>query len=109
MKMKYSLSLGRVAGIQIFVHWTFLILIGWIVYLNLKQGMGTIDILWSVLFILTLFACVTAHELGHALAANTTTSKHEISPCCPLGVWRNWSPCPKSRKRNWWWRWPDRW
>jgi Zn-dependent protease len=67
--MKNSLSLGRVAGIQIFVHWTFLILIGWIVYINLKQGMSAIDILWSVMFILTLFACVTFHELGHALAA----------------------------------------
>jgi Zn-dependent protease/CBS domain-containing protein len=83
--MKYSLSLGRVAGIQVFVHWTFLILIGYIVYSNLKQGMGTIDILWSILFILTLFACVTLHELGHALAARRYNIKTANITLLPIG------------------------
>jgi Zn-dependent protease/CBS domain-containing protein len=85
MKMKYSLSLGRVAGIQVFVHWTFLILIGYIVYSNLKQGMGTVDILWSILFILTLFACVTLHELGHALAARRYNIKTANITLLPIG------------------------
>lgn len=85
MKMKYSLSLGRIAGIQVFVHWTFLILIGYIVYSNLKQGMGTVDILWSVLFILTLFACVTLHELGHALAARRYHIKTANITLLPIG------------------------
>lgn len=85
MKMKYSLSLGRVAGIQVFVHWTFLILIGYIVYSNLKQGMGTVDILWSILFILTLFACVTLHELGHALAAKRYNIKTSNITLLPIG------------------------
>jgi Zn-dependent protease/CBS domain-containing protein len=85
MKMKYSLSLGRVAGIQIYVHWTFLILIGYIVYANLKQGMGTVDILWSILFILTLFACVTLHELGHALAAKRYSIKTSNITLLPIG------------------------
>lgn len=85
MKMKYSLSLGRIAGIQVFVHWTFLILIGYIVYANLKQGMGTVDILWSILFILTLFACVTLHELGHALAARRYHIKTSNITLLPIG------------------------
>lgn len=85
MKMKYSLSLGRIAGIQVFVHWTFLILIGYIVYSNLKQGMGTVDILWSILFILTLFACVTLHELGHALAARRYHIKTANITLLPIG------------------------
>lgn len=85
MKMKYSLSLGRIAGIQVYVHWTFLILIGYIVYSNLKQGMDTVDILWSVLFILTLFACVTLHELGHSLAARRYNIKTSNITLLPIG------------------------
>lgn len=98
--MKYSLSLGRVAGIQIFVHWTFLILIGWIVYLNLKQGMGTVDIFWSVLFILTLFACVTFHELGHALAAKRYNIKTRNITLLPIGGLAQLESIPEKPKEE---------
>jgi Zn-dependent protease len=50
--MSWSWKLGRVAGIPIYVHWTFVILIVWL------GG-----------FVLALFSCVVLHELGHALAA----------------------------------------
>ncbi|MBL7842586.1 MAG: site-2 protease family protein [Cyclobacteriaceae bacterium] len=100
MKMKYSLSLGRVAGVQIFIHWTFLILIGWIVYINLKQGMGTVDIIWSVLFILTLFACVTAHELGHALAAKRYHIKTRNITLLPIGGLAQLESIPEKPKEE---------
>jgi Zn-dependent protease/CBS domain-containing protein len=100
MKMKYSLSLGRIAGIQIFVHWTFLILIGWIVYINLKQGMGTVDIFWSVLFILTLFACVTFHELGHALAAKRYNIKTRNITLLPIGGLAQLESIPEKPKEE---------
>jgi Zn-dependent protease/CBS domain-containing protein len=98
--MKYSLSLGRVAGIQIFVHWTFLILIGWIVYINLKQGMGAVDIFWSVLFILTLFACVTFHELGHALAAKRYNIKTRNITLLPIGGLAQLESIPEKPKEE---------
>lgn len=67
--MKGSLDLGRVAGIKVKVHWTFLLLIIWIVFLELTRGSNTVAILWSIFFILVLFVCVVLHELGHALTA----------------------------------------
>ncbi len=67
--MKNALTLPRVAGIAIYIHWTFAILIGWIVLTNLWAGLDWIHISWMVLFVLALFVCVTLHELGHALAA----------------------------------------
>lgn len=67
--MKYSLYLGKVSGIRISVHWTFLILIFWIVLSNMRSGRNTSEIFWSVIFVLAIFVCVILHELGHALMA----------------------------------------
>lgn len=67
--MNGKLSLGRVAGIDLYVHWTFSLLLIYIVYSGISSGLGAEDILWSVAFILAIFGCVVLHELGHALAA----------------------------------------
>lgn len=67
--MKSKLPLGKVAGIGIFVHWTFSLLILYIIYSGIKGGSGAVDILWSLAFILSIFGCVVLHELGHALTA----------------------------------------
>ncbi|MCS6967626.1 MAG: site-2 protease family protein [Cytophagales bacterium] len=67
--MKYSLSLGKIMGIHVQIHWTFLILIGWIIYKNLSAGRTTEETIFAVLFILIIFVCVILHEFGHALAA----------------------------------------
>lgn len=67
--MKYSLPLGKVSGIKISVHWTFLILIGWIIIANIRSGSKPAEIAWSIGFVLAVFGCVILHELGHALAA----------------------------------------
>lgn len=67
--MKWSLYLGKIAGIKVFIHWTFLILLGWIGVSGAMEGQNTSEITWSMIFILSAFACITLHELGHALAA----------------------------------------
>lgn len=67
--MKGSLSLGKYAGIRVDIHWTFLLLILWIVFLELTRGSDLTAILWSTFFILVLFVCVVLHEFGHALTA----------------------------------------
>lgn len=67
--MKGSLNLGKIAGIGVKVHWTFMLLILWVVFLELTRGSNFESILWSIFFVLVLFACVVFHELGHALTA----------------------------------------
>lgn len=64
-----SIKLGKVFGIPIAIHWTFFILIIWIVGMNLYKGQPLDIALWSGIFIVSIFACVFLHELGHALAA----------------------------------------
>jgi Zn-dependent protease/predicted transcriptional regulator len=67
--MKRVLSFPKIAGIDIHIHWTFSLLIVWIIYSNMRAGLDAIQVTWSVVFVLSLFVCVTLHELGHALAA----------------------------------------
>ncbi len=67
--MKWSLRLGSVAGIKIFMHWTFLLLVGWIYFSHLVRGQTVAMATLGALFILAIFGCVVLHELGHALAA----------------------------------------
>src|SRR5438045_4319561 len=66
--MGWSLPIFRIAGIQLRIHVTFLLLIGWLAFSYYEQG-GSAVAASRVLFILLLFACVVLHEFGHALAA----------------------------------------
>jgi stage IV sporulation protein FB len=66
--MAWSFPIARLFGSELRVHVTFFILLLWIGIANYQQG-GTEAAIGGILFILALFACVIAHEFGHALAA----------------------------------------
>jgi Zn-dependent protease/CBS domain-containing protein len=67
--MKWSWKLGRVLGIDIFIHATFILLLLWVAVASYTHG-GTFDAAISgVAFMLAVFAAVVLHELGHALVA----------------------------------------
>lgn len=67
--MRGSIYLGKIAGIKIFIHWTFSLLILWVLFTTLREGKDMAEAILMVTLILTVFACVTLHELGHALTA----------------------------------------
>lgn len=66
--MGWSISLGRVKGTAIRVHWTFLLFLIWLGSTAYFQS-GANAAAGAVSFILLLFLCVTLHEFGHILAA----------------------------------------
>src|SRR5438128_8426731 len=68
--MGWSLPIFRVAGIQLRIHVTFLLLIGWLAFGYYAEG-GSAAAAGRVLFVLLLFLCVVLHEFGHALAAKS--------------------------------------
>jgi Zn-dependent protease len=61
--MMRSWKIGTAFGIGIFVHWSFLLLLG---YVMLRPGPQP---LVSGLLLVAMFGCVLLHELGHAMAA----------------------------------------
>ena len=69
MGMTWSWKLARIAGIDVYVHATFLIIVAWIGVLHWNKSQSVSAVVEGVGFILALFACVVMHEFGHALTA----------------------------------------
>jgi len=65
--VRLSWRLGRVAGIGLYVHATFLLLLAWVVLQEYRDGLAAIG--GALAYIIALFAIVVLHELGHALTA----------------------------------------
>ena len=66
--MSWSFPIGRLLGSELRVHATFFLLLAWIGAVAYAEG-GWPAALTNVAFICALFACVVAHEFGHALMA----------------------------------------
>ncbi|MBI2480705.1 MAG: site-2 protease family protein [Planctomycetia bacterium] len=59
-------KLGTLAGIGVYLHWSFWLLPVWVL---LSAGGGLAGAVGSMLFVFAIFGCVVLHELGHALMA----------------------------------------
>ncbi len=62
-----SLSLGRIAGIPVRVHWTFWLLIPLVVLAYVGRGWHAV--VGGLAWVVVLFVCVTLHEISHCLVA----------------------------------------
>lgn len=75
--IRMSWKIGRVAGIDLYLHATFLVMMG--VLALSPYGMG------AVLLVSALFGCVLLHELGHALTARRYGIPTEDITLYPIG------------------------
>ena len=83
--MKGSLKIIDIRGINIFIHWTFLLLVGWLIFAGLRYGNDIRQLAWSILFILAAFATVALHEAGHAVMARVFGIKAKNIVLLPIG------------------------
>lgn len=83
--MSWSWKLGRVADIDIYVHATFFLLIGWIAFAYWVIGRSVDAAIAGVAFILALFVCIVLHELGHALTARRYGIRTRDITLLPIG------------------------
>ncbi|HEY2800958.1 MAG TPA: site-2 protease family protein [Chthoniobacterales bacterium] len=82
--MRWSFSIGRIAGIDLKVHGTFFLLLAWIGFIYYREG-GTAAAIDGLIFILLIFLCVVLHEFGHALAARRYGIKTRDITLLPIG------------------------
>jgi len=85
--MSWSLKLLRVNGIPIRIHFTFLLVVAWAVYIGIEDGTGNWvqNVGFMVAFVLLLFFCVLLHELGHSLVAQLFGVKVVDITLLPIG------------------------
>lgn len=83
--MKGSIKIGRIAGINIFIHWTFAILIAYIIFSNYSAGKSSTQVVWTIIFVCSIFVTIFLHELGHALAAKRYNIKTRDITLLPIG------------------------
>jgi Zn-dependent protease len=77
-----AIRLFRLAGIDVFLHWSWFV----VAVLELQMRAGEYGSpLWNVLEYLALFAIVTLHEFGHALACRQVGGLAERIVLWPLG------------------------
>ena len=82
--MSWSFPIARLFGSEIRIHVTFFLLLAWIgdraLPAGRRAGGGR-----GIVFILALFACVVAHEFGHALAARRYGIRTPDITLLPIG------------------------
>ncbi len=84
--MKWSWKLGRLAGIGVYVHWTFLLLIVYFVHLlYTSEGGSVARVAYGLLLVAAVFGCVVLHELGHALMARRFGVQTRDITLLPIG------------------------
>lgn len=83
--MKWSWRIARIAGIDVFIHATFLLIIGWMGLIYWQQTRSLEGALGGILFTLLLFTCVVLHEFGHALTARRYGVKTRDITLYPIG------------------------
>lgn len=98
--MKNSLYIAKISGIKIFIHWTFFILIVWIVAMSIRDGNNITQILYTLAFVLTIFACVVLHELGHALTAKKFNYITKDIILLPIGGMARMNALPENPKQE---------
>ncbi|WP_170788566.1 site-2 protease family protein [Ruegeria lacuscaerulensis] len=82
--MTWSFSLGRILGSELRVHVTFFLLLAWVGFAAYSSG-GLAAAVENLIFVLALFACVVAHEFGHALMARRYGIKTPDITLLPIG------------------------
>src|SRR3954463_2837532 len=83
--MGWSWRIGRIAGIDVYVHFTFLLLLTWVGLTHYLAHGDPREAVDGLIFILALFGIVVLHELGHALAARRYGIRTRDITLLPIG------------------------
>lgn len=79
------IPIGRYFGIQVHLHWTFLVAMAWVAVLGWRAGGELRDIVEMQGLLVLVFVFVLMHELGHALAARQFQVQTREIVLSPIG------------------------
>ena len=100
--MRWSWKIGEFAGIGVYVHATFWLLILFILYTHWSQGHSLATTLAGVVFIMAIFFCVVLHEFGHALTARKYGIRTKDITLLPIGGLARLERMPEDPRQELW-------
>jgi Zn-dependent protease len=83
--MKWSIRIGRWFGIDVYLHVTFLLILGFLGVLHWMRLQNVGAVIEGLLFFLAIFLCVLLHEFGHALTAKRFGIRTRDITLLPIG------------------------
>src|SRR5260370_24299227 len=100
--MRWSWRIGTIAGIGLYIHATFWLLILFILYASWSRGHNLATALGGVLFVMAIFACIVLHEFGHALAARKFNIRTRDITLLPIGGLSRLERLPDDPRQEFW-------
>lgn len=98
----WSIKLGRLLGIDVYVHFTFLLLLGFIGVSHWLAERSSAAAANGMLFFLALFGCVLLHEFGHALMARRYGIQTRDITLLPIGGLARLERMPEKPMQEFW-------
>ena len=90
-----SFKIGRFSGIDVRVHWTFLLLLAFFAFIGYQSSGSLAGALTATLVIVVLFLCLLLHEFGHSLVAQRLGLEIHSITLLPLGGVSNLESLPE--------------
>lgn len=100
--MNRSFRIGSVAGIGLFLHWTFLLMVAGLAAFLYYQGESLASTLRIMGLMGGLFGCVVLHELGHALTAKYFSVPTKSITLYPIGGLARLERLPEEPIKEFW-------
>lgn len=97
---RWSWKIAEVADIGVYVHATFALLLVWIAFSFWSERQSIQFVLSGLAFVVSLFACVTLHEFGHALTAKKFGIRTRDITLLPIGGIARAERIPKDPKQE---------
>lgn len=83
--MKTAWQIGRIAGVELRIHFTFPLLFAWVALQHFVRTGQWSGLLTSLGFVLLVFGLIVLHELGHVLAARSFGIRTRDITLLPIG------------------------
>jgi Zn-dependent protease/predicted transcriptional regulator len=100
--MKGSLRIAKIFNIPVEVHWSFLLLFVYVIYLAIQENWGVLGAISASLFVVVLFLCVVLHEFGHALMARRFDVQTRDITLYPIGGVARLESLPRKPVQEFW-------
>lgn len=97
--MKWSFTIGSIAGTAIRIHLTFALLLLWMWVMHYQIG-GSIAAWEGVAFVLAVFVCVLLHEFGHITVARYFGIRTPDITLLPIGGVANLERIPREPRQE---------